>query len=78
MTVDNAFEKLDILQEDWINGRLSALQRAKCVAIDYKIEMRQFEMGYEDTKGGPDTWKAAADKLVQFEERAGLDLLHFV
>jgi hypothetical protein len=78
MTVDNAFEKLDILQEDWINGRLSALQRAKCVAMDYKIEMRQFEMGYEDTKGGPDTWKAAADKLVQFEERAGLDLLHFV
>ena len=78
MTVDNAFEKLDILQEDWVNGRLSALQRAKCVAMDYKIEMRQFEMGYEDKKGGPDTWKAAAEKLVKFEERAGLDLLQFV
>ena len=40
MTVDNAFEKLDILQEDWVNGRLNPLQRAKCVAMDYAIEMR--------------------------------------
>jgi hypothetical protein len=78
MTVDNAFEKLDILQDDWINGRLSPLQRAKCVAMDYKIEMRQFEMGYEDKGGGPETWKAAAERLVQFEKRTGLDILHFV
>jgi hypothetical protein len=78
MTVDNAFEKLDILQGDWINGRLSPLQRVKCVAMDYKIEMRQFDIGYEDEQGGPETWKAAAERLVQFEERAGMDILHFV
>ena len=52
MTVDNAFEKLDLLQEDWVNGRLSPFQTsAKCVAMDYKIEMRMYEMGYTDESG---------------------------
>ena len=36
MTVDNAFEKLDLMQDDWVNGRLSPLQRAKCVGMDYQ------------------------------------------
>ena len=77
MTVDNAFEKLDFLQDDWINGRLSPLQRAKCVAMDYKMEMRQYELGYEDKGGGPETWKAAAEKLVQFEQQSGMDIRRF-
>lgn len=75
MNVDNAFEKLDLLQEDWANGRLSPLQRARSVAMDYKVELHCAEMGYTDDQGGsPDTWKASAEKLVQFEKRLGLDI----
>ena len=71
MTVDNAFEKLDILQEDWVNGRMNPLQRAKCVAIDYAIEMRMSEMGYVDGQGGSaESWKASAEKLARFEKRS--------
>jgi hypothetical protein len=77
MTVDNAFEKLDLLQEDWINGRLTPLQRVRCVAMDYKMEMRQFEIGYSDEQGGPEAWKEAAERLVQFEKRVGLDISAF-
>jgi hypothetical protein len=77
MNVDNAFEKLDLLQEDWANGRLSPLQRLKSVELDYKIELRCAEMGYTDERGGsPAAWKASAEKLVQFEKRLGLDILH--
>ena len=77
-TVENAFEKLDILQEDWVNGRLNPLQRAKCVAMDYHIEVRMAEMGYTDNKGGsPDSWKSSAEKLAQFEKiRLNVDILH--
>ncbi len=78
MTVDNAFEKLDLLQEDWVHGRMSPLQRAKCVAIDYAIKMRMAEMGYVDDQGGsPEAWRASAGKLAQFETaRLGVDILH--
>jgi len=77
MTVDNAFEKLDILQEDWVSGRMNSLQRAKCVALDYAIEMRISEMGYVDGQGGsPESWKASAEKLAGFESaRLGVDIL---
>ena len=78
MTVDNAFEKLDLLQEDWVNGRISPLQRARCVAMEYKVEAQMSEMGYEDEQGGSsEAWKTSAEKLVQFEKRVGLDILHF-
>ena len=78
MTVDNAFEKLDLLLEDWANGRLSPHQRARVVACDYKIEMRNSEMGYSDGQGGkPEAWKASAERLLQFEKRLGIDLLAF-
>jgi hypothetical protein len=77
MNVDNAFEKLDLLQEDWANGRLSPLQRAKSVTMDYKVELHCAEMGYTDEQGGsPDTWKASAERLVQFEKSLGLDISH--
>jgi hypothetical protein len=78
MTVDNAFEKLDILQDDWVNGRLSPTQRAKCVAMDYAIKMRMSEMGYAGSSGGSvESWKASADKLAKFEKtRLGVDILH--
>jgi hypothetical protein len=77
MTVDNAFEKLDLLQEDWVNGRMNSLQRARCVAIDYAIMMKMSEMGYVDDQGGSsESWKASADKLVRFEStRLGVDIL---
>ena len=76
-TVENAFEKLDILQEDWVSGRLSPLQRAKCVAMDYRVELKMAEMGYTDNKGGsPESWNTSAEKLVQFERtRLGVDIL---
>jgi hypothetical protein len=78
MTTDNAFEKLDILQEDWVNGRINAIQRAKCVAMDYAIEMRMSEMGYTDNRGGSaEDWKVSAEKLARFEKtRLGVDILH--
>jgi hypothetical protein len=78
MTVDNAFEKLDILQEDWVNGRISPIQRAKSVAMDYAIEMRMSQMRYTDNRGGSaESWKASAEKLAQFEKtHLGVDILH--
>jgi hypothetical protein len=77
-TVDNAFEKLDLLQEDWVNGRLSPVQRAKCVAMDYRIKIKMAEMGYTDEQGGsPESWKLSADKLARFEKsRLSVDILH--
>jgi hypothetical protein len=78
MTVDNALEKFDSLQEDWANGRLSPNQRARAVACDYKIEMRHSEMGYTDSQGGkPEAWKASAERLLEFEKRLGIKLLDF-
>lgn len=77
MTVDNAFEKLDILHEDWVNGRINPVQRARCVAMEYKIDGRMSEMGYVDEQGGsPEAWKTTAEKLIQFEKRIGVDILH--
>ena len=77
-TVSNAFEKLDLLQEDWVNGKLSPVQRAKCVAMDYRIKIKMAEMGYTDEQGGsPESWKLSADKLAGFEKsRLGVDVLH--
>jgi len=78
MTVDNALEKLDLLQEDWVNGRLSPTQRARAAASDYKIETRHSEMGYTDSQGGkPEAWKASADRLLEFEKRLGINLGEF-
>jgi len=51
MNVDNVFEKLDLLQEDWTGGKLSPDQRARSVAMDYKAEVHQAEMGYEGEEG---------------------------
>jgi hypothetical protein len=79
MTVDNAFEKLDLLQEDWVNGRLSPQQRAKSVVIDYQIEMRQYELGYLGVRGEPSSvWKDSADRLLESEKRGGIDVLKFL
>jgi hypothetical protein len=79
MTLDNVFEKLDLLQEDWVNGRLSPFQRARSVALDYRIKLRHVEMGYVDKQGGsPETWKASADRLIGFEKEIGVDLLQYV
>ncbi|HXY56146.1 MAG TPA: hypothetical protein VEH01_00900 [Nitrososphaerales archaeon] len=77
-TVGNAFEKLDLLQEDWVNGKLSPVQRAKCVAMDYRIKIKMAEMGYTDEQGGsPESWKLSADKLAGFEKsRLGVDVLN--
>jgi hypothetical protein len=77
-TVDNAFEKLDLLQEDWVNGRLSPVQRARCVAMDYHIKIKMAEMGYTDERGGsPESWKLSAEKLARFEKtRLSVDILH--
>jgi len=78
MTVDNALEKLDMLQEDWVNGRLSPDQRARAVACDYKIETRHSEMGYTDSQGGkPEAWEASALRLLEFEKRLGIKLADF-
>jgi len=76
-TVHNAIEKLDILQEDWSNGRLDPIQRAKCVAMDYHMEIKMSEMGYPHEKGGPsESWRISAEKLVRFEKtRLGVDIL---
>jgi hypothetical protein len=76
MTVDNAFEKLDLLQEDWVSGRLDPRQRARCVAVDYLIEIRQNELGYLGVNGEPTSiWNDVAEKLVQSEKRVGVDIL---
>jgi hypothetical protein len=78
MTLDNAIEKIDLLQEDWINGRLDPVQRAKSVAMDYKIKMRHAEMGYIDDQGGsPQSWKAGAEKLAGFEKKLNIDILQY-
>jgi hypothetical protein len=78
MNIDNALEKLDLLREDWINGRLSPLQRARAVARDYKIQIRHSEMGYVDSQGGnPEAWKASAERLLKFEQGIGIELQHF-
>jgi hypothetical protein len=75
MTVDNAFEKLDILQEDWVNGRFGAAERARCAAMNYKIDLRMYEKGYPYAQGGlPDAWKEGAERVAQFEKRLGLDI----
>ncbi len=77
-TVDNAFEKIDLLQEDWVNGRVSPHQRARCVAMEYRIDRRMSEMGYVDAQGGsPEAWKTTADKLIEYEKKLGLDILRF-
>jgi len=76
-TVHNAIEKLDIMQDDWVNGRLDPIQRAKCVAMDYHIEIKMSEMGYLHNKADPpESWRASAEKLAQFEKtRLGVDIL---
>jgi hypothetical protein len=75
-TVENAIEKLDIMQEAWVNGGLSPLQRAKCVAIDYDMKIRMARLGYALNQGSPESWTARADKLAQFEKsRLGVDIL---
>ena len=78
MTLDNAFEKLDLLQEDWAYGRLSPVQRAKSVAMDYKIKIGHAGMGYADERGGsPQRWQASAERLVGFEKKLKVDILQF-
>ena len=78
MNIDNSLEKLDLLREDWTNGRLSPLQRARAVACDYKIQIRHSEMGYVDSHGGnPEAWKASAERLLRFEKGIGIELQHF-
>ena len=80
MTIDNAFEKLDMLQEDWVNGRLSPLQRAKCVALDYRIKLRHAEMGYVDDQGRATRVmeRLARERLVKIRKRAGRRHLAYV
>jgi hypothetical protein len=79
MTVDNALEKLDLLQEDWVNGRLSPDQRSRSVAIDYRTDMRQFELGYLGARGEPSKiWKDNAERLLQFEKGIGVDVLKYL
>jgi hypothetical protein len=79
MTVDNAVEKLDLLQEDWVNGRLDARQRARSVAVAYVIEKRQNELGYLGVNGEPTRiWNDVAERLVQNEKRLGVDILDFL
>jgi hypothetical protein len=79
MNVDNVFEKLDLLQEDWVSGKLSPSQRAKSVAMDYKAEVHQAEMGYEGEGGeSPDAWRKSASKLIDSEKRLGVELSDFI
>lgn len=79
MTTDNAFQKLDILREDWVNGRLTPLQRARCAAMNYKIDMRMYVMGYPYQDGeSPNRWKEAAERLAQFERGLGLDVANLI
>ena len=75
-TVENAIEKLDVMQEAWVNGGLSPHQRAKCVAIDYGMKIRMAQLGYDLNQGSPESWTSRADKLAQFEKsRLGVDIL---
>jgi hypothetical protein len=75
MTLDNAFEKLDLLQEDWVNGRIDPIQRVRAVAMDYLVGRRQYELGYLGVHGeSPEVWKDGAERLVQFEKRLGVNL----
>jgi len=79
MTVDNAFEKLDLLQEDWVNGRLDPRQRARSAAVDYLIEKRQNELGYLGVGGEPTSvWNDVAEKLAQGEKSVGVDIRKFL
>jgi hypothetical protein len=78
MTVDNAFEKLDLLREDWVNGRINPLQRVRCVAKEYEVDKQMSAMGYTDEQGeSPEVWMTTADKLVQFEKLLGINILDF-
>ena len=78
MTVDNAIEKFELLQDDWINGRLSPDQRARAVACDYKIKLRHAEKGYTDSHDGTtEAWKASAERLLEFERRLGVEILRY-
>lgn len=79
MTVDNAFVKVDLLLEDWVNGRISPLQRARCVAMEYKVETQMSEIGYKNEQGpSSEAWRTSAENLLQFEKRVGLDILRFI
>lgn len=79
MNVDNAFEKLDIFQQDWVNGRLDPRERARVSALDYLIEKRQNELGYLGVNGEPTSvWKDVADRLASKESSIGVDVLKFV
>jgi len=79
MTLDNAFEKLDMLQEDWVNGRISPVQRAKVVALDYLIDTRQFDLGYLGVDGEtPQVWKDGAERLMKLENELGVNVLSYV
>src|SRR2546425_320951 len=78
ITVDNSFAKLDLLLEEWANGRISPLQRAKSVAMSYKVDMCMYEKGYPDGRGGlSETWKKTTEKLIRFEKVLGVDILSF-
>ena len=79
MTVDNAFEKLDLLQEDWVNGRFDPRQRARSAAMDYLIVKRLNELGYLGVHGEPSSiWSNTADRLMQNEGRIGTEVLKFL
>ena len=78
ITVDNSFAKLDLLLEEWVNGRISPLQRAESVAMSYEVDMRMYEKDYPDGRGGSsETWKRTTEKLIQFEKVLGVDILSF-
>ena len=78
MTVDNALQKIDILQEDWVSGKLSPPQRARCVAIDRMVDLKQYELGYLGSKDkSSDVWRDRANHLVQFENAIGVDILKY-
>jgi len=78
MTVDNAFEKLDIMQEDWINGKLDPRQRARVSVVNYQMQKRQSEMGYPGVNGEPASiWDGVAEKLAQKEGSIGIDVSKF-
>jgi hypothetical protein len=79
MTIDNAFEKLDLLQEDWVNGRLSPRQRVLTATMDYKIVKRMNELGYLGVHGEPSsTWSNTVERLIQNERRVGVEVLSFL
>lgn len=79
MTVENAFEKLDLLQEDWVNGRLNPRQRARAVAMVYVVERRQNELGHAGSNGEPSgVWNEAANRLIQNERGVGVEVSEFL